>query len=207
PAGIAAFDDMDEALEVAVVAVVVAGEQVAVFVEGEFLRVAQTVGDEFEFGAVGIAAEDRAFIEQFDVGAVAGGGVGGAIADGEIQFAVGAEDEAVQIVAGITKTDTEAADQFVAGGCDGAVVGGIELPDAGNIGEPDLALTREHAGGDAVELGVKTVGKHAAGVGHAVAVGVLHETHDFGFDGEFAGLVAEDLVDQFFAVFDRTAGQ
>ena len=71
----------------------------------------------------------------------------------------------------------------------------LEQPQAGDVGEPDLAVAREHARGDAVELAVESVGIDAALVGDAVVVGVLDQAHDFAFDGEVLGLLAEDLAD------------
>lgn len=50
--------DVDPARFISTVCVVVAGEQVTEFVEGEGVWVAKALGDEFEIGTVGPAAED-----------------------------------------------------------------------------------------------------------------------------------------------------
>lgn len=66
PAEVRAFHDVMPARLVAAVAVVVGGEEIAKFVEGQLLRIAQTARDDFQFRAVGIAAKDTAAVgEQF----------------------------------------------------------------------------------------------------------------------------------------------
>ena len=60
PTGVAAFDDIDPPRAVAAVGVVVAGEEIAVIVEGEFLRIAQARRDDFQVAAIGLAAKDAA---------------------------------------------------------------------------------------------------------------------------------------------------
>ena len=60
PAVVSPFDNVDQSGWVAVVGVVVAGEEIAVLVEDELLRIAQARGIQFQPGAVGIAAEDGA---------------------------------------------------------------------------------------------------------------------------------------------------
>ena len=66
PAAVATFDQVHQALLVALVAVVVAGEQVAVFVERQLLRIAQAVVHDLELGAVGVGAVHRAFVGKGD---------------------------------------------------------------------------------------------------------------------------------------------
>ena len=60
PAAIAAFHDINPARLIAAVGVVVAGEQVAVLIENQVLRIAQAESEHFEFGAVRVATEDTA---------------------------------------------------------------------------------------------------------------------------------------------------
>ena len=60
PSAVAAGQDVDPAGLVAAVGVVVAGPEVALVVEGEFLRIAQAHGHDLDVRAVGFAAEDRA---------------------------------------------------------------------------------------------------------------------------------------------------
>src|SRR5262249_43426948 len=62
PAAVAAGDDIGEAHLVAAVAVVVDGEEIAVLIEGEFLRIAQAGGDDFQIGAVEFTTKDSAAI-------------------------------------------------------------------------------------------------------------------------------------------------
>ena len=99
PAAIAAFDEIDPACAVAAIGVVIAGEQVAELIERQLLRVAQAGGKDLELGAVGVAAQDRAGIRHGERFAVNGCHVEAAVADAEIEPAVGPELEAVQVVA------------------------------------------------------------------------------------------------------------
>ena len=112
--------------------------------------------------------------------------------------------QAVEIVAGEVVAHAEAAQQL------GLLhVAGLALqqPQAGNVGEPHLAVAREHARGDAVELAVEAVGIDAALVGDAVVIRVFDQPHDFAFDGEVLGLLAEHLAMQGGAVLDGARGQ
>lgn len=95
----AAFDDVDPPRRVTAVAVVVAGEKVAVLVKGQLLRVAQAGVDDLQLAAVGVAAEDRAAVDAVNLPAVDGLlDVEPAVAHAEIELAVGTEDQAVQVV-------------------------------------------------------------------------------------------------------------
>ena len=70
PAGVAAFHDVVQALLVAEVTVVIDREQVAVFVEGQLLRIAQAVGEDFKAAAIRLDAEDAALTWIVDVTAI-----------------------------------------------------------------------------------------------------------------------------------------
>ena len=200
PAAVAAFDQVHEALHVALVAVVVAGEEIAVLVEHQLLRIAQAARDHLELGAIGIGAEHRAFIRIGDHLAFLALHVRAAVADRVVDLAVMAHRQAVEVVAGEVVAHAEAAQQLVL--LQLAVGAFLQQPQARNVREPHLAVAREHARGDAVELGVEAVGECAALVGHAVAVGVFDQAHHFTLDGEILGLRAEHLAVQGGAVFD-----
>ena len=100
PAGVAALDDVNPALAIALIGVVVAGEEIAVFVEREFLRIAQPAGNDLHVGAVRLAAEDSAFIGEREHLAFLRRHMRAAIAEGEIKPAIRTEDQAVHVVAG-----------------------------------------------------------------------------------------------------------
>ena len=88
PAAVAAFDDMHQPLHVAVVAVVVAGEQVAVIVEHERLRIAQTGGDSSNSVPSGLQ-RNTAPVSGTSMTPLPCLYVGAAIADAVIELAVG----------------------------------------------------------------------------------------------------------------------
>ena len=173
-------------------------------VEHQLLRVAQSAMHHFELGAIRVRAEHRALVGKRDASAFLARHVHAAIADGEVQLAVVAHRQAVEIVAGEVVAHTEAAQQLgllhVAGVA-------FQQPQAGNVGEPDLAVAREHARGDAVELAVEAVRVDAALVGHAVVVRVFDQADDLTFDGEVLGLLAEHLAMQGGAILDGARGE
>ena len=95
PTVVASFSNINKALAVAIVAVVVERPEVAVFVERKFLRIAQSSGEHLEVGAVGIATKYSAFIGKINEVAFLGRDVGSPVADGEIDFSVRAKYEAM----------------------------------------------------------------------------------------------------------------
>ncbi|MEJ1972807.1 MAG: hypothetical protein WDM96_10200 [Lacunisphaera sp.] len=184
---------MHEAFLVALVGVVVAGEEVAVFVEEERLRVAQAGGEELEARAVGPAAEDGAHVGRVDRAAFLGFHVGAAVADRHVDAAVGPEDQAVEIMAGEIEAQAETAEQLGAGFR--LVVAG-EFPERRDVGEPDIIVADQDAGRDAVDGRAKVVGIDGGLVGHAVAVGVLEQRQALGLLRQFLDVVlAEQAVD------------
>ena len=63
PARVRAFGDMQEALTLAFeVGIVIDRKQVSVFVEGDFLRIAEAACEDFKSRAIRVAAEHRAFM-------------------------------------------------------------------------------------------------------------------------------------------------
>ena len=97
PAAIAALDHINPPGWVAAVRVVIACEEISILIEREFLRVAQATRENFQVRAVGIAAQHSAHFSFFDhVRAVLH--VKTAIAHAEIESAIRAEAESVQIM-------------------------------------------------------------------------------------------------------------
>ena len=111
PAAVAALDDVHQPAPVAGVAVVVHGEEVAVLVEGQFLRVAQAGGDDLQVRAVRVAAQHRAAVRVEQMFALLGGHVEAAVADAEVELAVRPHAQAVQVVAEEGDVDAEAGGQ------------------------------------------------------------------------------------------------
>ena len=97
PATVATFDHVHPTGFVPAVGVVVAGEQVAVLVERQLLRVAQSVGEHFEFRAIGIAPQHRTGVGHGQ-GSVFGFEVKPAVADAEVEPTIGAHPQAMEVV-------------------------------------------------------------------------------------------------------------
>jgi hypothetical protein len=104
---------------VAAVAVVIGGEEVAEFVEGQLLWIAQSPGNHLEFGSVRIRAEDAAGIGQ-QLGREPGDGildlreqirVRAAVGNGPIQLAVRSQDQPVHVMSAEGDVDAEASEK------------------------------------------------------------------------------------------------
>ena len=99
-----------------------------------------------------------------------------AVADREVEAAVGAEGQAVEVVSAEGDADAVAGGQHRAllrRAIDAAVAVEVTEPvEAGDACQPDVAAPREDAGGRAVLEPVEAGGEHVGSVGPAVAVGV-----------------------------------
>ena len=74
-----------------------------------------------------------------------------AVADGEVELAVGPPGQAVQVVAEEGGVDAEAVQERLADVGLAVAVGVAEPPEVGDAGEVDVAVAGEHPGGEAVE--------------------------------------------------------
>ncbi len=157
PAGVAALQRIHHAGEVADVARVVEGEKVAVFIEGEFLRIAQTFAKQLETAAVGLAAKDRPATGSRDDLAVFRRDVIAAIANGKIEPTIRAARDAVEIVADEGNAHAEARGDGFLGIRDTVIVLVCQLPHIRNAGEINRVVLREHREADAVERFVKPI--------------------------------------------------
>ena len=190
PAAVAALYGVHPAGGVAAVGVIVAGEESAELVEGEFLWVAKAVVENLETGAIEFAAVDCAGLGRVQLAPVEGGDGGGAVADAEINPAIGAKAQPVQVVPEEADAHAEPGGEALAGVGDTVVVAILEQPKVREVGKPNLAVTREHTGGETVGGRVEAVGKHRGVVEHAVAVGVAESAKPVGVVGEAPHLVA-----------------
>ena len=207
PAVVAAWHEIMPALAVAHVAVVVAGEKIAVIIEGEFLWIAEAVAENFELGTVALAAKHRTFIGQREGFVFLRHDMRAAVAEGKVEPSIRREREAMEIVAGEGKTHA------VAAAHDFAFLGftvfreSAEGPQVWNVRTPDFAIVREHAGIDAIEQRIHPVRIHARFVGLPVAIGVFHTADDFRFDAELLPVGWEILFDRRDAVVRGAASE
>ena len=171
PARVAALHHVDDARAVPAVAIVVAREEIPVVVEGELLRIAQPLREHLEVAAVGVDAKHRAAPRihgRHQLPAFARPHVVAAVADREVDLAVGAEREAVHVVAAERGLDAEAGGELFDGGRRLPV--DVEQPvQARDLGRVEIALVPEHAREDPVHP-VVPARELARRVGHAVAV-------------------------------------
>ena len=198
---------MHPALAIAVIAIVVAGEEIAVLVEGQLLGIAQTAREDFEIRPVGFHAKHRAFVGQINDVALFGFDVRAAIADAEVDAPVRAFDQAVEIVAGQAEVNAVAIGELLALVRFAVAVVVAQSPDARNVGEVNPAIARHHARGDAVEDVGETIGEHGRSLGHAVAVLIFKQSDGLRLDLHLGPVRARVLLDERAAVLDRARGE
>ena len=66
----------------------------------------------------------------------------------------------------------------------------LQQPQVGNVGEPHLAIAREHAGGQAVHLVIESIGKHRRVIHHAVTIAINQLPDTIGIIRQTGHLVA-----------------
>ena len=120
PAEVRTLHDVMPAGLVAAIAVIVGGEEIAVIVERQLLRIAQSPSDDLEVAAVPIRTEDAARVgdqlrreagdrildlrEEIRVRA--------AVGDGPVELAIGTEDKPVHVVSAKGDVDAEAVEEL-----------------------------------------------------------------------------------------------
>ena len=207
PAEVGPLDHVQEAGGVAHVHVVLAGDEVAGGVERQLLRVAQAKREDLEVRAVEVAAEHGAHVGILEPLALVRHDVEAAVAHREVQLAVGPEGQPVQVVTDELEADAEPREDGLALLGDAVAVPVRQLPEVRHAGEPDLALPREDAGGEAVDHRLEAVGEHGRAVGAPVAVAVLEQPDGLGLDLEAAGVGAEPAADEGLVVGDAAGGR
>ena len=150
PAGHAAFDDVEEAFPFAgVIAVVVDTEKVGVFVEGQFLGVADAVVEHFKPASVRFAAHHRAAVGQDHASAVGAGGVDALVAHRPVDPPIHPDRQARHVVTALADVNRVAgadARRFVH---DPVAVGIVVAPDVRLDGAVGRSVGEQGAGGDA----------------------------------------------------------
>src|SRR6185436_15861678 len=108
PSAVGPFRQIRPASRVAGVAVVVPGPEVPLGVEREVLRVAHSRREDLESRAVRIASHDAAGVRIVEDRLAVLLDMDAAVADREVELPVGAETEAVQVMADEREADAEA---------------------------------------------------------------------------------------------------
>src|SRR4051812_4501133 len=92
-----------------------------------------------------------------------------AIADAEVELAVGTKAQSVHVVAEKRNMDAVAGGQRFFHVSVAGPLGVLQEPEIGDAGVPDLAAPRQHAGADAGSGALESAGKHGRLVGLAAA--------------------------------------
>ena len=180
PTGIAALGDVDEAFPLLPqVAIVVHGEEVAVVIEGDFLRIAQAGGIDLQIRSVGVHPQDAAGVRVPKDSAFAIGDREPVVAAGEVEFPVGPHDESVQVVAIEGGVDSEPAEFRLLGVRD-AIVIGVAKPLQFRIArDPHRVVPGQHSGDDSGDLLIETLGEELRAVGMPVVLRVIQSADAF----------------------------
>ena len=192
PAGVGPFDDGHPALSVALIRVIVAGEEIALIVEGQFLRIAQPAMDHLQLRTIRFTAKHRPFVGQIDHRALLRHHVGTAIAAGEVQAPIRSENEPMQVVTREAETHSEPVQNrprlqrlrmHLGLGLQRGLLGfrqvapnrtgRPDVPQRRNLGEPHLPLAGQHTTANAAE-GAGEVFCHDLGVvSPSIVIGIL----------------------------------
>ena len=98
---------------------------------------------------------------------------------------------AVEVMADETDAHAEAVVERLAEIGDAIAVGVAQEPEVRNVRIPDVAFAREHAGADAIEGRVETVGEDCRVVRLAGAVAVFEQADAFAVFGVFGKAIAQ----------------
>ena len=197
PAGIGAFDDVHHAGGVALVGVIVHREAVAEIVEGDLLRITQAEVDDFEVRAVRLEAEDRAAVTGVVLLPFLGGEIETTVADGAPDATVGADGEAVHVVAGERDAHAEAVFDDLASRLDAVLLGVLHHPELRDTGEVDRVVPGHDAGARAVEHVVEAAGEDLVRREGAVGLLPADMTDELGLRGHpFMGTLGFPLLVQ-----------
>ncbi len=211
PTGVGVFQNVDNAGLVANVSGIVESEEIAMVVEGQFLRVAQAHGMDFQPGTIRLATKDRSPARSLVHLAGSIRDVIAAVTDGKVQPAIEASYDAVEVM-----TD-EGDPHPIAFGDRNVIVGHAvvvlvgHFPDRGDTGEIDGVGFCEDGKPYAVQWLVEMVGKQTALVGRPVAIGILQTDESIGHLGIPLGILVlgtrtmagDMLVIQFLTVLHR----
>ena len=107
------------------------------FVKGEFFGVPYSDGENFKVGAIGITPHNRTVFGFGELDAFLGFDVDRPVSNGEIEFAVWAEAQAVHIVSAEGKFYAEPAEELLFDIGNTVVVFIGEMPEVGDASVPD----------------------------------------------------------------------
>ena len=172
PARLAALHDVDDACAVSAVGVVVAGEEVAPLVEGQFLRIPQRMREDLQARAVRLAAEDGTREDALEVLPLLVGDVVAAVADRPVDAAVGPGGQAVHVVTAQRGAHAEAGEHLLAHVGDAGARGVLEAPQVRDARVPDRSVQIHDACAGSVKRLVDGAAEGRHLVRHAVTVRV-----------------------------------
>ena len=172
PTAVSALNHIHPACRIAAVGIVIARPEIAVSVEGQFLRVAQAARENFQLRAVAIAAIDRTFLVIRNDSAVLVHHMRTTIPDGEIQPAIRSDAQPVQIMAEEARAHAEAVGQRFLRLGHAVLVVVAQEPEVRDVRVIDVTAMRENAGPDALGHAAVAAGKDGGLVSLAVAIAV-----------------------------------
>ena len=205
PAAVATIHHVDQSRVVAAVAVVVGGEQIAMVVERQFLRIAKPRVNHFQPAAIRPTAEHGPAARRGQHRSFGRRDMKTAVADRKVETAIGSPGEAVQVMSQERRVYAEAFQQDLAVVGLAVAVAVPEPPQTRDTGEPNRAVTRGQSGCQAIEHSVETVRVNRRAFGPAVAIAILEQPDLVGMSSEPIP-TARELV-QMFAIHRDAIGE
>ena len=206
PAAVAALDHMNETRPVDAVGVVVAGEQVPVFVEDQLLGIAQARSENLQVAAVQLATQDAAGPLVIDR-PVRGLHGEAAVPAREVQATVGADAKTVQVVAEHGDVHAVARGQYTPFFGHAVRVGVREHPQVRDAGVVDVLVVLEEPRADPGGRIPEAVREHRGLVGSPVAVLVDDQPNAVVLDAVGREVVALSGTEHLDAVGDGACRQ
>lgn len=184
PTGVRSFQHVDYAGLVTNVAGVVESEKITVLIEGEFLRVSQSVMDYLEVGAIRVTAEDRSTARGREVFTIFGGHVVATVTNTPVKLSVWSTNNAMHVVPHHAGPHSKPSEQLFAGVRHSVIILILKLPKVGDTGEIKGPVNGKSRKGHAVENVVHAFGIYGALVGNPVSVHILQSGDALGNRGE-----------------------
>ena len=188
PAGVRAFYDVYQALTFAgVVAVVVGGDEVSVFVKSKFVGIAQAGGENFKIAAVGIGTGNNPGVGVRKISPIHGGDVGANVANVPINPAIRAFGHPRHPVS--TESDVYRVSIGDGGFFTHFPFFIIDFPEVRCNGDEDVLGSYQKATRYIGHFGKKVVQDAGRFIGHAVAILVFEAPDFIPLNGQVAPIV------------------
>ena len=136
PTRIAALNNENKTFTIAKITIIIDSEKVAVFVKGEFLRVAQSAGKNLKATSVSLNAHDSSLAREMEaLPILLSSGADTLVANGPVDTAIGTQGRSMHVMTTIADVDSEPVGYLLNLITDLIVVGVGDLIETWNAGD------------------------------------------------------------------------